>query len=96
MARHSYSFDGGENLASIGAYWFVSYAYFDRIDQTHRNWDRVSTVQYRTSLYHSTKEFHEIWLKEICGMNPSNLNKNTIGLSAQQIQQMSFALLRSR
>ena len=75
MARHSYSFDGGEKLASIGASWFVSYAYFDRIDQTHRNWDRVSTVQYRTSLYHSTKEFHEIWLKEICGMNPSNLNK---------------------
>ena len=67
MARHSYSFEcGGEKLASIGASWFVSYAYFDRIDQnSHRNWDRVSTVQYRTSLYHSSsKNFMKSGLKK--------------------------------
>ena len=33
MANHHFSFAGGELLSKIGAAWFVSYAYYDKIDK---------------------------------------------------------------
>ena len=51
MANHNFSFAGGDILSKMGATWFVSYAYYDRVDKNHRNWDRVSTAASRTSRY---------------------------------------------
>lgn len=79
---HSFTFEGGEILTGMGASWFVSYAYYDKIDKTHRNWDRVATTQPRISKYNKGKCYHKAWLKEVLAMNPTNLNKNTIGLDA--------------
>lgn len=93
MATHCFSFSGGEILTRIGATWFVSYAYYERVDSSHLNWKQVSTFQSRISAYRSGEEYHRSWLNEVLAMNPSNLNKNTIGLDAQQIKKMVREIL---
>ncbi len=93
MNSHNFSFTGGEILTGMGASWFVSYIYYEKMDRTHRNWDRVSTTQSRISKYNKGKIYHKDWLKEVIAMNPANLNKNTIGLSAEQTKSMAKELL---
>ncbi len=93
MASHNFSFEGGEILTGMGASWFVSYAYYDKIDKSHRNWDRVATTQPRLSKYNKGKPYHKIWLQEVINMNPANLNKNTIGIDARQTKAMAKELL---
>lgn len=93
MAVHNFNFEGGEILTGMGASWFVSYAYYERIDKNHRNWDRVATKQTRISKYNIGRKYHEFWLREILLMNPANLNRNTIGLRAEGIQRMAKELL---
>lgn len=93
MDAHNFSFAGGEILRGMGASWFVSYTYYEKIDITHRNWDRVSTTQSRISKYNKGKLYHKDWLKEVIAMNPVNLNKNSIGLSAEQTKSMTKELL---
>ena len=94
MAAHNFTFEGGEILTGMGASWFVSYAYYEKIDRNHKNWARVSTTQPRLSKYNKGKPYHKIWLKEVISMNPANLNKNTIGLDAAQTKAMARELLR--
>ena len=96
MTDHNFSFAGGEILTCMGASWFVSYAYYEKIDRTHRNWDRVATTQTRISKYNKGKLYHIDWLKEVIVMNSANLNKNTIGLSAEKIKSMAKELLEKR
>ena len=43
QGRHSFAFEGGEDLTTMGATWFVSYCYYDKIDPTHKNWKKVET-----------------------------------------------------
>ena len=93
MHAHGFSFSGGEILTRIGATWFVSYAYYERVDPSHMNWKQVSTFQSRISAYRSAGEYHKVWLNEVLAMNPLSLNKNTIGLDAQQIKKMSQEIL---
>lgn len=93
MAAHNFTFEGGEILTGMGASWFVSYAYYEKIDRNHKNWARVSTTQPRLSKYNKGKPYHKIWLKEVISMNPANLNKNTIGLDAAQTKAMAKELL---
>ena len=93
MAAHNFTFEGGEILTGMGASWFVSYAYYEKIDRNHKNWERVSTTQPRLSKYNKGKPYHKIWLKEVISMNPANLNKNTIGLDAAQTKAMARELL---
>ncbi len=93
MATHNFSFSGGEILSRIGATWFISYAYYEKIDKFHMNWNKVSTAQSRISKYYSGKEYHKAWLNEVLTMNPANLNKNTIGLDAQQVKMMARQIL---
>lgn len=93
MAAHDFNFEGGEILAKMGATWFVSYAYYNRIDKNHTNWARVSTTQPRQSKYNKGTDFHKSWLKEVISMNPANLCKNTIGLDAEQTKAMARELL---
>ena len=93
MANHDFSFAGGDILTRMGAAWFVSYAYYDIIDKTHKNWAGVSTSQSRISSYERGRSFHKHWLCEILSMNPLRLEKNTIGLSARRIKTMAKELL---
>ena len=38
MSGHPFNFAGGEDLATMGASWFVSYHYHGTIDPAHENW----------------------------------------------------------
>ena len=91
--RHCFSFAGGEELSSIGASWFVSYFYYLQIDKNHKNWQKLSTCQNRISTFNSTSNYHKSWLKEICNMEESRLDKNTIGLSGFEVQDMAEKIL---
>ena len=93
MARHVFSFNGGELLTSMGASWFVSYCYYEYIDKTHQNWNIVKTAANRKSVYLRTRQYHKNWLKEILKMNDGNLNRNSLNLKAPQIKQMVSGLL---
>lgn len=93
MASHNFAFDGGEILTGMGASWFVSYAYYEKIDKTHRNWARVTTTQPRISKYNKGRPFHKDWLTEVLTMNPANLNKNTIGLDPYVTKSMAKEIL---
>lgn len=93
MASHNFSFKGVEILTGMGAYWFVSYAYYEKVDRSHRNWDKVSTTQTRLSRYNKGRAYHKAWLNEVLSMNPANLEKNTIGLTASQTKAMAKEIL---
>ncbi|WP_288585089.1 hypothetical protein [uncultured Treponema sp.] len=93
MARHVFSFNGGELLTTIGACWFVSYCYYEYIDKTHQNWKIVKTAANRKSVYLRTRQYHKNWLKEISKMDDRNLNRNSLKLKASQIKQMESDLL---
>lgn len=93
MATHSFSFAGGDILAGMGAAWFVSYTYYERIDCSHKNWSKVSTASVRISKYKRSEQYHKLWLQEVLVMNPLNLKKNTIGLEADCIKKMAHELL---
>ena len=93
MSNHGFSFAGGNILADMGATWFVSYAYYNRIDSNHRNWEQISTAAARTSKYISSVSFHHQWLQEVLVMNDKKLNTNKISLNAQQIKAMAKELL---
>lgn len=91
--RHTFHFKGGGELTTMGAVWFVSYMWYNIIDKAHENWNYVSTVNQRISTYNRTIHFHIFWLNQILQMNPSNLNKNTIGLNGHEVINMTKKLL---
>ena len=93
MSSHAFNFDGGEYLTAIGATWFVSYSYYNYVDSSHENWKRVSTFKNRQATYRNTKQYHIFWLQKVLEMNPDQLNKNTINLSADTIKQMAKEIL---
>lgn len=35
--RHCFNFEGGEDLTTMGASWFVSYAYYCNVGSSHQN-----------------------------------------------------------
>ena len=39
MAAHNFSFEGGEILTGMGASWFVSYAYYEKVDTSNPDWE---------------------------------------------------------
>jgi len=94
MARHSYNFDGGDFLTTIGASWLVSYSYYRHIDNSHMNWENISTAELRINIFNRTENYHKYWLQQILTMNDSNLNKNKIGLNAIKIKEMAKELLK--
>ena len=91
--RHVFSFEGGEYLSSMGASWFVSYAYYDKVDKSQTKWQAVDTVDQRISLYKRTDKYHIKWLEEVCNMQDDKLNTNTLGLDANEIKIMVQELL---
>ena len=93
MARHSFSFDGGEKLSTMGASWFISYCWYEKVDATHLNWKKVPTFNSRKSVYNSTRKYHRYWLEQVDGMSELYLDKNKIGLSGNHVKQMAKKLL---
>ena len=93
MVNHNFSFVGGDILSKMGAAWFVSYAYYERINKNHKNWSLVSTASSRTSKYNTGVSYHKEWLQEVLVMKNENLNKNTINLGACQVKIMAREML---
>ncbi|WP_321325048.1 hypothetical protein [Thiomicrorhabdus sp.] len=93
--RHTFSFDGGEKLTTIGASFFVSYLYHQYVDSNHNNWASIKTQKSRISTISRTENFHKSWLNHIKSMNDANLNKNTLGLDGVTIKEMAKAIDRS-
>jgi len=73
--------------------WFVSFCYNENIDNTHNNWQKVSTAVSRSYTYYKTRKLHVFWLKKVLEMNDKNLNKNRMGLTAFNIKTMAKELL---
>lgn len=90
--RHDFLFEGGGELHTMAATWFVSYMWYNVIDREHNNWKLVSTYKNRISVYNRTKEYHKIWLKYISKMKVDNLNRNSIGLKGEMVIDMAVIL----
>jgi hypothetical protein len=93
--RHTFSFEGGEQLTTIGATFFVSYLYHRHVDSTHKNWASIKTQKLRISTINRSEEYYRIWLKHIGGMSEANLNKNTLGLDGAAVKKMALAIQQS-
>ena len=90
MGSHIYNFDGGKDLSSMSASWFVSYCYYQTINPNHLNW---AIFPERISTYKRTTQYHKFWLQKIVCMNAKNLDKNTIQLSGTIVIEMAKELL---
>ena len=88
-----YKFRGGPLLTIMGASWFVSYKYYNTIDRSHLNWNRVN-ITHRTEVYDITGKYHEEWLKKVLYMNSDNLSTAKIGLSGVRIKEMANIILK--
>lgn len=93
MSEHIYNFEGGRELTTMGASWFVSYSYYKLVDSSHTNWNLVDTYKARISIYDNTRKYHKFWLSKVKDMNDSNLKKNKILLSPIDIKIMADRLL---
>ena len=89
MPKSYFKFAGGKHLTRIGASWFVSYMYSTLENPTHLNWKNVSNPSARASNCVRNSVYHKIWIDEIVGMNPKQLQRNKIGLTGQEILDMA-------
>ena len=95
MARHVFTFEGGADLTTMGACWFVSYCYNQKIDSNHRNWQNVSTTANRIYVFNKTQNKHRYYLERVLEMDNANLNKNRIDLSSIRVKEVARELLRN-
>lgn len=93
--RHTFSFEGGEQLTTIGATFFVSYLYHRHINSAHRNWESIKTQNSRISTINRSEDYHQVWLNHIGSMSAANLNKNTLGLDGADVKKMALAVLKA-
>lgn len=91
--EYSFSFDGDKKLKTIGATWFVSYCYYDKIDKSERRWSKLSTASNRMSVYRRTAGLHKSFLHRVLEMSDLKLDKNTLGLSGREVKAMARQLL---
>ena len=90
--RHVFLFEGGEQLTTIGATFFVSYLYHRHVDSNHNNWTRIKTKKQRINTINRTEEYHRIWLDYIDHMSENNLNRNTLGIDGSVVKQMAKSI----
>lgn len=95
MARHTFLFQGGEDLTTMGACWFVSFCFHKKLKPSHLNWQKISTCMTRISVFKKTQNMHKYYLERVLEMDITNLNKNRIGLSGIQVKEMAKELLTS-
>lgn len=96
MPRNTFKFKGGEELTTMGATWFTSYCYHEKLDDEHLNWNRVHTASMRRSTYCRTRGLHQHWLEQVLTMNDLKLEKNKLGLSSVEIKRMAGELLSTK
>jgi hypothetical protein len=92
-SNHTFSFVGGDMLAKMGAWWFVSYSYYIYVDRTHFNWKRTQTEATRRSVYNRTKEYHVYWLSEVLFMERLDVHGNAGNLKSAEIKSMAQKIL---
>lgn len=90
---HSFSFEGGNELTTMGAAWFVTYCYYDKIDKSENRWSKLSTASNRMSVYRRTAGLHKSFLHRVLEMSCLKLDKNTLGLSGREVKEMARQLL---
>ncbi|HAT41796.1 MAG TPA: hypothetical protein DCS87_08725 [Rheinheimera sp.] len=93
--RHVFTFDGGDQLTTIGCTFFVSYLYHSYIDPSHKNWDSVKTKKSRISTIARSKCYYHGWLNQIASMSIARLNKNTLGLDGSTVKAMALAIQKA-
>jgi hypothetical protein len=96
MARHCFNFEGGDMLTTMGASWFVSYAYHLYVNNEHTNWREVGTYQNRQSVFSQSKEYHRFFFEKIIEMNESRLETNTLGLKGREVIRMAEEIWRKK
>ena len=94
--NHVFSFAGGELLAGIAAWWFVSFSYYLYVDRTHLGWRAVSTADYRRKIYYNTQKYHSYWLLEVLDMNNLDVHGNSAGISGAETKRMAEAIIAKR
>ena len=92
---HPFHFLGGEELAQMGATWFVSYCYHRHIDYSYSAWRRVKTASVRRTVYERTEKYHAYWLRQILYMSDERLNTNRMNVNARDTKRMARELLAS-
>ncbi len=90
--RHVFSFEGGDQLTTIGATFLVSYLFHQYIDSTHKNWEKIKTKNSRVSTINRSENYHRNWLNHIGSMSDANLNRNTLGLDAPVVKKMALEI----
>ncbi len=90
--RHTFSFEGGDKLTTIGASFFVSYLYHFHVDASHHNWTSIKTQHSRISTINRSRGYHQIWLENIGRMSETKLSRNTIGLDGATVKKMALSL----
>ncbi len=95
MSNHAFNFEGGDILTKMGASWFVSYTYYLYVDKTMKKWEQVSTYCSRITRFNNSKSYHRFWLEQVLEMNDNNLNRNSLGLNAKDIKEMSKEILHT-
>lgn len=93
MGNHDFSFVGGNILSKIGATFFVSYLFYNIIDDSHDDWKNIKTASSRISKINSSKMYHKIWLEQVLLMNDRLLERNTIGLMGFRTKEMANIIL---
>ncbi|MBQ9084027.1 MAG: hypothetical protein IJY24_00020 [Clostridia bacterium] len=91
--KHNFSFPGGEMLAKMAAWWFVSYMYYLYVNEDHYNWKKVKTVDTRRSVFERTEKYHIYWLTEVLDMKNLDSQGNKGGLDSEEIKTMAKELL---
>lgn len=79
----------------MGAVWFVSRLYCEKIDGTHRNWTSAGSLRTRSANFNNSSEDYIAYLELIKGISNARLGTNTIGLSGDQVKEMVNILLKS-
>lgn len=95
MKKHrAFNFLEGAAFGKMGASWFVSYSYYDYIDNNHRNWERVTdSMDHRIGVYRRNKNMHKFWLGEVLKMSENRMSGNHLGLTGATVKQMAKKVL---
>ena len=98
---HIFSFEGGGDLTTMGASWFISYLYYITIDPEHRNWEIPKTKNGRISVFVRTQGYtttngipmHRHYVERVCSMSAGLLATNRIGIRGKKVIAMAQELL---
>ncbi len=93
MGRHTFGFEGGEQLTTVGATFFVSYLCYLHVDPMHRYWDSSETKAARRSPIANATKCHRAWLDRVGGMSDAKLARNTLRLDGAKVKAMARLIL---